>query len=69
MRAYLAAGDRSAAEEVFMSYAKALDELDQDDPSVDAQTLGGPTGRERAEPVVGEDASSGRCSVLRQNGP
>jgi hypothetical protein len=32
MRAYLAAGDRSAAEEVFMSYAKALDELDQDDP-------------------------------------
>lgn len=33
MRAYLAAGDRSAAEEVFMSHAKALDELDQDDPA------------------------------------
>lgn len=33
MRGYLAAGDRSAAEEVFMSHAKALDELDQDDPA------------------------------------
>lgn len=33
MRAYLAAGDRYAAEEVFMSHAKALDELDQEDPA------------------------------------
>jgi DNA-binding SARP family transcriptional activator len=33
MRAYLAAGDRCAAEEVFISHAKALDELDQDDPA------------------------------------
>jgi DNA-binding SARP family transcriptional activator/nucleoid-associated protein YgaU len=33
MRAYITAGDRAAAEDVFVSHAKALDELDQDDPA------------------------------------
>lgn len=33
MRAYLSAGDRAAAKDVFMSHAKALDELEQDDPA------------------------------------
>lgn len=33
MRAYLAAGDRTAAKDVFVSHAKALDELEQDDPA------------------------------------
>jgi len=33
MRAYLASGDRAAAQDVFVSHAKALDELEQDDPA------------------------------------
>lgn len=33
MRAYVASGDREAAEDVFVSHAKALDQLDQDEPA------------------------------------
>lgn len=33
MRAYVASGDRNAAEDVFLSHAKALDQLDQDEPA------------------------------------
>lgn len=33
MRAYVASGDRDAAEDVFLSHAKALDQLDQDEPA------------------------------------
>ena len=33
MRAYVSSGDRDAAEDVFLSHAKALDQLDQDEPS------------------------------------
>jgi hypothetical protein len=34
MRAYVAGGDRSVAEDVFVSHAKAIDELDGDEPAV-----------------------------------
>ena len=33
MRTYVASGDRDAAEDVFLSHAKALDQLDQDEPA------------------------------------
>jgi len=33
MRAYVASGDRAAAEDVFVAHAKTLDQLDQDEPA------------------------------------